>query len=172
MCASSAAMALTFNAGGPRQKNVWVSDLTEEEAIELLRKHGHGDKAKDFLDACGYRAVDLVDACELQGSLQERKAEMEAMARDEVEQFLACDIETTRGLIPAGENILTALKQNRLEGDGQGVDSNVAGPTVTPKKVAKWMREEDFHPVIWHMVDKKFRFASDFHADEAVQMLP
>ena len=96
---------------------------------------------------------------------------MKARARYEVELFLACDIETTRGLIPAGEKILTALKQN-LQGDGQGVDSMVAGPNVTPKKVAKWMHEEGFHPVIWHTVDEKFRFASEFHADAAVQMLP
>ena len=176
MRASSAAMAITFDAGGrERQEDFWVPDLTEEEATELVTKHGHGDNAKKFLDACGYRALDLVRACERyvdQASLQKKKAQMEKRAMTEVVRFLACKIQTTDGLICAGEKILTALKQNRLQGDGQGVDANVAGPTVTPKKVAKWMREEGFHPVTWHMVDEKFRFASEFHADAAVQMLP
>ena len=37
MCASSAAMALTFDAGGrERQEDFWVGDLTEKEATELL----------------------------------------------------------------------------------------------------------------------------------------
>ena len=85
---------------------------------------------------------------------------------------MECDIETTRGLIPVDEKIFMALKQNLLQGDGQGVDADVAGDTVFPIDVAKWMRERDRHPVIWHMVNKKFRFASEFHADAAVQMLP
>ena len=46
-------MAITFDAGGrERQRDFWVQDLTKDEATELLTKHGHGDKAKDFLDAC------------------------------------------------------------------------------------------------------------------------
>ncbi|CAE7716806.1 unnamed protein product, partial [Symbiodinium microadriaticum] len=44
VCASSAAMALSFDAGGEqRQKNYWVEDLTEDEAKELLALHGHPD---------------------------------------------------------------------------------------------------------------------------------
>ena len=183
-------MALSFDAGGAqRQRDFWVQDLTEQEATELLRKHGHGDKAKDFLDACalaqpwrclslslcqrgGYRALDLVDACERyvnQASLQEKKAQMEETAGDEVRLLSEFKIQTTDGIVPVGQNILTALKQNLLQGDGQGVVSRVAGPTVVPRDVAEWMRERDRHPVIWHMVNKKFRFASKFHADAAFQ---
>ena len=108
MCASSAAMALAFDAGGrERQEDFWVPDLTEEEATELVTKHGHGD-AKKFLDACalakpwlclsqrgGYRALDVVDACERyvgQASLNAKKAQMEKRAMTEVVRFEAqCD---------------------------------------------------------------------------------
>ena len=51
--ASSAAVALAFDAGGnERQEDIWVGDLTEEEAKEFLALHGHENKWKDFLDAC------------------------------------------------------------------------------------------------------------------------
>ena len=50
--ASSAAMALTFDAGGAqRQVNYWVDDLTEDEAEEVLKIYGHQDKTKEFLVA-------------------------------------------------------------------------------------------------------------------------
>ena len=50
--ASSAAVALAFDAGGPeRQEDIWVGDLTEEEAKEFLALHGHENK-EDFVDAC------------------------------------------------------------------------------------------------------------------------
>ena len=53
VCASSAAMALAFDAGGPqRQVNYWVDDLTKKEAEELLKIYGHQDKTKEFLVAC------------------------------------------------------------------------------------------------------------------------
>ena len=51
--ASSAAVALAFDAGGPeRQEDIWVGDLTEEEAKEFLALHGHENKWEDFVDAC------------------------------------------------------------------------------------------------------------------------
>ena len=41
VCASSAAMAIAFDAGGAeRQDNFWVGDLTEDEAKELLNLTG------------------------------------------------------------------------------------------------------------------------------------
>ncbi|CAJ1459201.1 unnamed protein product [Effrenium voratum] len=50
--ASSAAVALAFDAGGPeRQEDIWVGDLTEEEAKEFLALHGHENKWEDFVDA-------------------------------------------------------------------------------------------------------------------------
>ena len=53
VCASSAAMAIAFDAGGAeRQDNFWVGDLTEDEAKELLNLHGHKDKTDEFLEAC------------------------------------------------------------------------------------------------------------------------
>ncbi|CAJ1392105.1 unnamed protein product [Effrenium voratum] len=54
--ASSAAVALAFDAGGiARQEDIWVGDLTEEEAKEFLALHGHENKWEDFVDACGFR---------------------------------------------------------------------------------------------------------------------
>ena len=51
--ASSAAVALAFDAGGKaRQKDIWVGDLTEQEAKELLALHVHENDWKDFVDAC------------------------------------------------------------------------------------------------------------------------
>ena len=53
MCASSAAMAISFDAGGSaRQKDIWVGDLTEKEARELLTLHEHQNDWKQFVDAC------------------------------------------------------------------------------------------------------------------------
>ena len=58
MCASSAAMAIAFDAGGAeRQDNFWVGDLTEDEAKELLNLHGHKDKTDEFLEACPLAAL-------------------------------------------------------------------------------------------------------------------
>ncbi|CAJ1392109.1 unnamed protein product [Effrenium voratum] len=63
--ASSAAVALAFDAGGiARQEDIWVGDLTEEEAKEFLALHGHENKWEDFVDACGFRIGDLAKACE------------------------------------------------------------------------------------------------------------
>ena len=51
--ASSAAVALACDAGGTeRQEDIWVCDLTEEEAKDFLALHGHGNKWEDFVDAC------------------------------------------------------------------------------------------------------------------------
>ncbi|CAJ1390588.1 unnamed protein product [Effrenium voratum] len=63
--ASSAAVALAFDAGGTeRQVDIWVGDLTEEEAKEFLALHGHENKWEDFVDACGFRIGNLAKACE------------------------------------------------------------------------------------------------------------
>ena len=51
--ASSAAVALAFDAGGSaRQEDIWVADLTEEEAKEFLALHGHENNFEEFVDAC------------------------------------------------------------------------------------------------------------------------
>eukprot|EP00435_Cladocopium_sp_Y103_P069988 s597_g34.t1 len=51
--ASSAAVALAFDAGGnARQEDIWVADLTEEEAKELLALHGRENNFEEFVNAC------------------------------------------------------------------------------------------------------------------------
>ena len=65
VCASSAAMAMAFDAGGrSRQQSIWVADLTEEDAGELLTRHGHADKKDEFLDACPLAALFDVVCCQ------------------------------------------------------------------------------------------------------------
>ena len=109
MCASSAAMAIAFDAGGAeRQDNFWVGDLTEDEAKELLNLHGHKDKADEFLEACplaalfalfcrethpvlsgqplnpsgGYNALDLVRTCERYAKVGEEALQAKKAERD------------------------------------------------------------------------------------------
>ena len=91
---------------------------------------------------------------------------MEKRASEDVETFLMdCEFKTVRGITPAGANILKALLQNRTGGGAVG--KLAGGSGAPPKDVAKWMREEDCHPVIWHTVKREYQFASELHADIA-----
>ena len=122
----------------------------------------------------GYRALDLVLTCkEYKGpaTLAAKKEEMKAKAREEVLRFLkGCKMKTLDGVVPAGENILNALVQDRRAG-GTGVGALTGGSVVLPKDVAKWIRDNSAHAVIWHMPDQKYRFASELHAEAAVDIL-
>ena len=57
VCASSAAMALSFDAGGDRQENYWVEDLTEKDAEELVALYGHRKDWQQFVEACSLAAL-------------------------------------------------------------------------------------------------------------------
>ena len=121
----------------------------------------------------GYRVLDLDLTCgDYEGpeTLAAKKAEREAKARVEVELFMNCDMKTLRGLTPAGENILRALVQDRKDG-GTGVGELTGGSGAQPRDVAQWIRDNDAHPVIWHMQDRKYRFASELHAEAAADIL-
>ncbi|CAJ1345856.1 unnamed protein product [Effrenium voratum] len=94
--ASSAAVALAFDAGGTeRQEDIWVGNLTEEEAKEFLALHGHENKWEDFVDACGFRIGDLAKACEnlKKGmSLDSTKQEYQRLATVEVVGFMELQV--------------------------------------------------------------------------------
>ena len=91
---------------------------------------------------------------------------MEETACEDVETFLMdCKFKTVDGITPAGANILKALLQNRAGGGAVG--KLAGGSGALPKAVAKWIREEDSHPVIWHTVKREYQFASELHADIA-----
>ncbi|CAJ1391060.1 unnamed protein product [Effrenium voratum] len=94
--ASSAAVALAFDAGGTeRQEDIWVGDLTEEEAKEFLALHGHEKNWRDFVDACGLRIGDLVKACEnlKKGiSLNDTKQEYRRFATAEAVGFMELQV--------------------------------------------------------------------------------
>jgi len=162
VCASSAAMAISFDAGGSaRQKDIWVGDLTEKEAEELLKLHEHHNDWKRFVAACGFNAMDLVEACKI--SVEAKKAEMEQKAREEVQVFKdQCKIAGD-----TGEEILERLLANRQAGKGAGRLCTAA----SPKKVAMWIREEGYHPVFWHTVKREYQFASELHANAATEIL-
>ena len=51
MAASFAASALAFDAGG-RRFDIWVGDMTEKEASELLKMHEHESAAAAIIDNC------------------------------------------------------------------------------------------------------------------------
>ena len=93
---------------------------------------------------------------------------MEAKARVEVQRFLDnCEIKGTA----AGRKILKALMNDRDSGPGKGVEELSAGSAVQPRDVAKWIRDNRADPVIWHMPDQKYRFASELHAEAAADIL-
>ena len=57
MAASSAASALAFDAGG-RRFDIWVGDMTEKEASELLKLHEQQESA----------ATAIIDNCAVAGN--------------------------------------------------------------------------------------------------------
>ena len=104
--------------------------------------------------------------------LEEARRDREATAREEVLRFLEqCKFQTVDSIAPAGVNILQALMANRKGGDGQGVAALSAGTAVQPKDVTQWMRQKGCHPVIWHPIHKKYRFASERHAEAVAAVL-
>ena len=83
------------------------------------------------------------------------------MAREEAQVFKdQCKIDGKE----TGKEILTELLANRKKGAGRLCVS------ASPKKVAMWIREENCHPVIWHMMKREYQFASELHAEVATQI--
>ncbi|CAE7938540.1 unnamed protein product, partial [Symbiodinium sp. KB8] len=165
-----------FDAGGSqRQENFWVEDLTEQEAQQLLELEGHGQDWKQFVAACSPAADTMHWTCEHYTGpdfLEEARRKKEATAHMEVLRFLEhCEFTTNRSIAPAGANILKALLANRKGGDGQGVADLSAGTAVGPKDVTQWMRQKGCHPVIWHTMEEKYRFASERHAEAVAAVL-
>ncbi|CAE7210166.1 unnamed protein product [Symbiodinium pilosum] len=173
--ASSAAAALAFDAGGAnRQKDIWIDDLTAEEAKKVLTLHGHEENAQDIIDACGSRVGDLTASCKemVAGkTLQELKQETEAAAEREVKRFLDLEVEVAGGrVISIGRNVLTKLANSKQRG-GDGAAERSAGQGIVPKMVAGLIRERGAHAVVWHPIQKRYQFASDFHASAAIELL-
>ncbi|OLP95034.1 hypothetical protein AK812_SmicGene22840 [Symbiodinium microadriaticum] len=167
VCASSAAMAMAFDAGGEqRQKNYWVEDFTDDEAKEFLALRGHREDWEQFVQACGYRALDLDLTCgdyEGPATLAAKKEEMDKKARKEVLRFKdQCKIAGD-----TGKEILEELLANRQAGKG----ADELCTAASPKDVAMWIRERGYHSVIWHTVKQEYQFASELHANAATEIL-
>ncbi|CAJ1457862.1 unnamed protein product [Effrenium voratum] len=165
--ASSAAVALAFDAGGTeRQEDIWVGDLTEEEAKEFLALHGHENKWEDFVDACGFRIGDLAKACEnlKKGmSLDDTKQECQRVADDEVRGFMELQVHPTVTGCKMAQELLTAYPA--------GISNVVNGIRILPKKLAALIRNESCHAVYFHPIKKRFFFASKLHKEAAEAQL-
>ena len=117
--------------------------------------------------------MDLASTCERYAEVGEKaltakQAEMEKKACEEVEMFLR-DCKFKNDITLAGKNILNALLQHRA--GGPAVGKLAGGSGALPKDVARWIRENDCHPVIWHTVNEEYQFASELHAREASKIL-
>ena len=195
VCASSAAMAMAFDAGGAeRQDNFWVGDLTEDEAEKLLTLHGHKDKTDEFLDACpyaalfalfcrethpalsgqplnplgGYKAMDLADTCKRYAKVGEQalKAKKAEMEKNAREEVQVFK-DHCKVAGDTGKEILQKLLDNRKAGKG----ADRLCTAAFPKDVTMWIREKGCHPVIWHTKDREYQFASELHANAATEIL-
>ncbi|CAJ1434017.1 unnamed protein product [Effrenium voratum] len=165
--ASSAAVALAFDAGGlARQEDIWVGDLTEQEAKEFLALHGHEKNWKDFVDACGFRIGDLAKACEnlkKAMSLDDTKQECQRVADDEVRGFMELQVHpkvTGREMV---KELLTAYPA--------GILNVVNGIRILPREVAELIRNKSCPAVYFHPIKKRFLFASTLHKKAAEAQL-
>ncbi|CAJ1374512.1 unnamed protein product [Effrenium voratum] len=165
--ASSAAAALAFDAGGlERQEDIWVGDLTEQEAKEFLALHGHEKNWKDFVDACGLRIGDLVKACEnlKKGmSLDDTKQECQRLATVEVVRFMELQVHPK----VTGREMLQEL----LKVYPEGIPEVSNGISILPREVAALIRNKSCHAVYFHAIKKRFFFASKLHKEAAEAQL-
>ncbi|CAJ1447936.1 unnamed protein product [Effrenium voratum] len=165
--ASSAAVALAFDAGGAeRQEDIWVADLTEEETKEFLALHGHENKWEDFVDACGFRIGDLVKACEnlKKGMpLDDTKQEYQRVADDEVRRFMQLKIDEE----VTGRQMLQEL----MDAYPAGIRNVVNGFGILPRELAELIRNKNCHAVYFHPIKKRFFFASKLHKEAAEAQL-
>ena len=88
---------------------------------------------------------------------------MEKRASEEVQRFKdQCQINGEM----TGEKILQELLANKKAGKGAGK----LCVSADPQDVAMWIREKNYHPVIWHTVNEEYQFASELHAQVATQV--
>ncbi|CAJ1447942.1 unnamed protein product [Effrenium voratum] len=165
--ASSAAVALAFDAGGTeRQEDIWVADLTEEEAKEFLALHGHEKNWKDFVDACGFRIGDLAKACEnlKKGiSLNDTKQEYRRFATAEAVGFMELQVHPKLN----GRQ----MSQELLKVYPEGMPEVFNSIRILPRELAALIRNKSCHAVYFHPIKKRFFFASTLHKEAAEAQL-
>ncbi|CAJ1383857.1 unnamed protein product [Effrenium voratum] len=165
--ASSAAVALAFDAGGTeRQEDIWVGDLTEEEAKEFLALHGHEKNWKDFVDACGFRIGDLAKACEnlKKGiSLNDTKQEYRRFATAEAVGFMELQVHPKLN----GRQ----MSQELLKVYPEGMPEVFNSIRILPRELAELIRNKSCHAVYFHPIKKRFFFASKLHKEAAEAQL-
>ncbi|CAJ1341032.1 unnamed protein product [Effrenium voratum] len=165
--ASSAAVALAFDAGGTeRQEDIWVADLTEEETKEFLALHGHENKWEDFVDACGLRIGNLVKACEnlKKGiSLNDTKQEYRRFATAEAVGFMELQVHPKLN----GRQ----MSQELLKVYPEGMPEVFNCIRILPRELAELIRNKSCHAVYFHPIKKRFFFASKLHKEAAEAQL-
>ncbi|CAJ1434014.1 unnamed protein product [Effrenium voratum] len=165
--ASSAAVALAFDAGGTeRQEDIWVADLTEEETKEFLALHGHENKWEDFVDACGFRIGDLAKACEnlKKGiSLNDTKQEYRRFATAEAVGFMELQVHPKLN----GRQ----MSQELLKVYPEGMPEVFNSIRILPRELAELIRNKSCHAVYFHPIKKRFFFASTLHKEAAEAQL-
>ncbi|CAJ1434018.1 unnamed protein product [Effrenium voratum] len=165
--ASSAAVALAFDAGGTeRQEDIWVADLTEEETKEFLALHGHENKWEDFVDACGLRIGELVKACEnlKKGiSLNDTKQEYRRFATAEAVGFMELQVHPKLN----GRQ----MSQELLKVYPEGMPEVFNSIRILPRELAELIRNKSCHAVYFHPIKKRFFFASKLHKEAAEAQL-
>ena len=88
-----------------------------------------------------------------------------------MERFLNLEVEVAGGrVIPIGRNVLTKLANSKQRG-GDGAAERSAGQGIVPKMVVGLIRERGAHAVVWHPIQNRYQFASDFHASAAIELL-
>lgn len=79
--------------------------------------------------------------------------------REHVQCFLNIKIQD----INAGENILRALLAEKRNDSVVDVGKLCAGGAVYPVNIARRVRKDNARAVIWHPVENRYKFASEFH---------
>lgn len=162
--ASSAFYALGFDAGGKeRQYDLWVPDLSEDEAAELLMEMDP-DMRRQLVGSIGRNAGRLTGVLTnlaLGVSVNQALVDNDKTCDAEVNCFLTIAMKDgDSNNCKVGEDIITAL----LHSQADGVDQLAWDEKrIFAKAIAKEIRDSDAHAVFFHTVKKQWMFASPAH---------
>ncbi|CAE7884655.1 unnamed protein product, partial [Symbiodinium sp. KB8] len=151
-CGGYRALDLDLTCGdykGPAMLAATKEEMKAKVAIEVQR----------FLDSCkiketaaGRKILEALMTDRNSGpgkGVDELSAGSAVLPKDVLLFLNECEMKMLDGVTRAGANILTALVQDRRAG-GRGVGALTGGKGAKPRDVAKWIRNNKVHPVIWH----------------------
>ena len=97
-------------------------------------------------------------------NLSHIKQRFHKMAEKDVVNFMSLTLDGKQ----VGQQIFHAL----LQSGGAGIEAVINTTAYEPRKIAKLMRDENAHAIIWHPTEMIYRFASSLHATIAKQKMP